>query len=58
MSNLLLMSRTVKKTSLNLDESLMLRAQHYSIDSGKTVSQLMELALDEYMKNHPLKKER
>jgi len=44
------------RTSFNLSKQIYKEAQKYSIDADLHVNALVEKALIEYMKNHPIKK--
>ncbi len=58
MSRLVELAR--KKTSLTLDEEIWKELQSYALEkhgNTRNANTELEKAMDEYMKNHPLKKE-
>jgi hypothetical protein len=46
------------KTSVALKESTQTNLRHYAIDAKEEIQKIIDVAIVEYMKNHPLKKEK
>lgn len=46
------------KTSISLRESTQTSLRHYAIDAHQEIQQIIDAAIIEYIKNHPIKKEK
>jgi hypothetical protein len=52
------MSNEVVKSTFRFSKSLMKDVKRYSVESESSITGIIDAALREYMKNHPLKKEK
>lgn len=45
-------ARTLQPTSIKVDQALYKRVQHFKVESGKDVGEIISEALAEYLKKH------